>query len=130
MAKLDLLLTNNDITFTDAEIDMVTGADQVKQEILIRLRLFRSEWFLAPDDGVPYWQQVFDKAIDEYTADGTQGSSARLIESVLRAEILAVDSVEAITEWEMAIDAATRHMTLSFTCSTGEGVVVVSEIFP
>jgi len=129
MAKLDSLLTDNDISWANGDRVMVTGADQVKQEILIRLRLFRAEWPFAPDDGVPYWQQVFDKAVDDYTG-GRQGSSARLIESVFRQEILAVDSVEAITEWEMVIDAATRHMTLDFTCSTSEGVVAVSEVFP
>lgn len=128
MAKLDILLTDGDITFSNGDIDLVAGVDQVKQELLILLKLFREEWFADTDAGVPYYQQILDRTP---APDGTQQApSSQLIESTFRAEILSVDSVEAITLFDLVISNTTRHATIDFVCSTSEGVVSVSEVFP
>lgn len=126
---LDLLLTANDISVTAGDVSMVTGADQVKQSIVIALRLFLGEWFDNLDAGMPYYQQILDTA-PTYDGTGRQAPSARIVESIFRKHILDVDGVEAITAFDLDLERATRHATITFTCQTSEGVIEVSEVFP
>lgn len=106
----------------------VTGADAVKQLLQGRLRLFLGEWFGDLTAGVPQYQQILDTPP---RADGTsQPASSRVVEAALRKVILGTLYVEAIWAFSMTLDRGTRVLSVTFTCTTSEGVVDISEVFP
>ena len=42
---------------------LVEGAEQVRQQLLIKLKLWRGEWFLDTEFGTPYLQQILGKQL-------------------------------------------------------------------
>ena len=80
----DVYLDGNDLALTAVDI-------QTLQEIGIRLQLWRGEWFLDVQQGIPYLEQVFVK-----------GTSTDTISSLFQNEILAADGVIELLEFEIA----------------------------
>jgi hypothetical protein len=123
MALVNLKLVGGDVSFgSTGALEWVTGADAVKQLLLVLLRLFYGEWFGNLTAGVPYYQQILDST--------GRAPSSRLVEAALRKVILGCPYVEAITVFEMELNKQTRVLSVTFTCSTSEGVVDISEVFP
>lgn len=110
---IDLALTADG----DIEIPLrhTTGIAAVAQGISIRLRMFRGEWFLNLDEGVPYLEgngvtetaallgQVFDKSKSELT---------------IRAIIAKVPGVVSVDRVNATFDGATREMTIDWKVTT------------
>lgn len=99
-----------DLLLVDGQIVLVTGIDAIRQDVLVRLRTFRGEWFLDRRIGVPWFQKILGHKV---------GLPA--VERVLRAAILATPGVEAITELALDFDPATRSLSLDFEARTIEG---------
>ena len=100
-------------------VAIAEGADAVVQGILTRLRLFRGEWFLDINAGMPWFEEVF--------TDG--GQDIKRIESALKTQINATPGVEAILSFAIAFDGATRDITVTFEVDTiygPSGVIAVS----
>jgi hypothetical protein len=130
MAMVSLKLdATGDLSQDDSgALEWVTGADAVKQLLQCRLRLFLGEWFGDLTAGVPQYQQILDTPP---RADGTsQPPSSRVVEAALRKVILGTLYVEAITAFSMDFSPQTRTLSVTFTATTSEGVVDISEVFP
>lgn len=62
----DLLMDENgDLYIGNGDARLVGGADRVRQSWLITIRLFKGEWFLNLNKGVPYIQKVFSKTVTD-----------------------------------------------------------------
>lgn len=48
------LNTCGDLDFTGGRLTLVSGADEIRQRWLVRVRTFKGEWFLDQEIGVPY----------------------------------------------------------------------------
>lgn len=119
---LDLALTSDshDIYLDDrGDLAMVAGADCAAQLLGVGLRLFRGEWYLDTEAGIPYYQQVL-----------VNSPKSRVIEALFRQAILSSPEIERLLTFQMTIDRRSRTLSLAFTAVSSQGIVAVSEIFP
>jgi len=119
--SLDLKLAEatHDLDVEANDLALVVGVDEVTQRLRVRLKLFRGEWYLDENAGVPYYVNIL-----------THSPKMSLIEAVFRKEILSSSEIEAITYWYMNYNRVTRQFTLDFKASSSEGEIEVSEVFP
>ena len=77
------------------------------QAVATRLRLFKGEWFLNINSGVPWYQRVLIKP-------------ARLneIDRIIRNKILQTEGVKRLTSFDINFDSATRKLSVAFTGET------------
>jgi hypothetical protein len=116
---LDFQLNDDcdDIEIVNLDLALVDGTVQVRQALCIALRMFRGEWFLDGEAGVPYYQNVLVKNPD-----------VSEINSILKVEILKVAHVNKILEFSSDYDVAARELTVSFRVDTDFGPVTVEEV--
>lgn len=96
------------------------GVDAVVQGLITRLKLFRGEWFLNANAGMPWFQEVF--------TDG--GQDIRRIESAIRSQINSAPGVLEIISLDVDFSASTRDLSISFNVSTTEGESGLIEVSP
>lgn len=87
----DLLIDKNG----DLVVNPTTGVsitDSVAQAITIRLQWFFDEWRLAPQYGVPYFEEILVK-----------NPSTLRVRQIIRDEILSVEEVEQVTKLDIVI---------------------------
>ncbi|EHK65308.1 hypothetical protein [Achromobacter arsenitoxydans] len=90
---------------------LVGGAERVRQQIGITLRVLLGEWFLDTSFGVPYFEDILVKNPDRAS-----------IEAVLRARIVDVPSVTAVQRLGLEVDRAARALRVTFEAETTEGL--------
>jgi hypothetical protein len=116
---MDLLLDNDptspsygDLTFKNGSLtpDFTTQSrtEVVAQRLWIRLRTFRTEWFLDEGYGVPYWN-ILGKKISKAQVD-----------LIFQREILAEAGVTEITAFESSIKNRQYSMSFRVRVSTGD----------
>lgn len=117
---IDLALgSTHDISIDGIDLKQIAGVDVVAQRVRVRLKMFRGEWMLDEAAGVPYYRDVFISA-----------PKSRLVEALLRKEILSVDEIERIKTFTMTLDKTTRKLSVDFKAVSSEGIVAISEVFP
>lgn len=50
----DLMLIDGDLVFQDGDLQLIEGPDELAQEMEVELQTNRGEFFLAPDEGLPF----------------------------------------------------------------------------
>ena len=96
---------------------LISDAEYVSQSILTRLKMFKGEWFLDTEAGVPWFQDILKRnPSDEYTS------------LLIKSEILSVDGVDRISSFNLERDNNTRKLSISFTVETSSGSVVSNSI--
>lgn len=110
---MDLLLdTAGDLDLSTNDLQLVDGVEAVRQELQIRYRFFLGEWFLDPNEGVPYIRDVLKKAPNE--------SQVRALLAEVARDTPGVAQVDGI---ELDLDNATRTLTVTLQLTvdvTGE----------
>ena len=108
------ILSGDDLALDVAtgDVAVVTDGDGIMQDILVRLRTFRGEWFLNTDAGVPYFQDIFLKNVNLHR-----------VSSVLKDAIIGTPGVTALTSFELSLTTATRALSLAFRAITEEGEI-------
>ena len=118
--NLDLALgTDRDISVESDDLKLVAGVDLIAQRLIVGLRMFLGEWFLTPNDGMPWYQSVL-----------INSPKSNVIEAMFRQHILADGDIESIRSLALTIDKRTRKLTADFEAVSGEGTVSVKDIFP
>ena len=113
---LDIALTtSHDLDTSSLDLKLVDKAAQVRQQLLIKLKLWRGEWFLDTEFGTPYLQQILGKQL---TLSGALAA--------LRKSILEVEGVRQIISFNYSFSNATRKLTVDFTADTPYGIVEVT----
>ena len=113
---LGLDVTTNDLVFTGRNLTTVAGSALVAQRLKVILQLFKGEWFLDADAGIPWFQEVLEKGVD-----------VTVVDAILRAAILGVTDVNRLLTYSSEIDAAARTISVAFTVDTVYGPVVFEE---
>lgn len=111
---VDLLLRDDthDLARDSRDIVLVDGSLLVRQRLSIALQLFKGEWFLDADAGVPWLQEILEK-----------GVAVAVIDAILREKIVGTPGVNRILTYSSEIDAATRTVSVAFTVDTVYGPV-------
>ena len=104
----------HDLDTSTLDLKLVDSAEQVRQQLIIKLRLWRGEWFLDTEFGTPYIQQILGKQL---TLSGALAA--------LRKSILEVSGVRQILSFEYSFSNSTRKLSVSFTADTPYGIVEV-----
>lgn len=112
----DLLLdSNHDLDTSRFDLQIVQGADAVRQNILVKLRLWVGEWFLDTEAGTPWLEDVLGKRV----------SLAGAI-AAIRASILEVDGVDGLGNFSYNFNRQSRVLQYDFEASTPYGIIRVS----
>lgn len=85
----------------DGHIATATDAEAVGQHARQRLQTYQGEWFLDTTAGVPWLRDILG-----------QKFNPALAESVVKAELLNTDGVEAITAFSVSFGHATRGIAI------------------
>lgn len=101
----DLDLQRNDLMWVD-------GAERVHQQLQIKLKLWKGEWFLNTAFGTPYLEQILGKQI---TLNGALAA--------LKNSINEVDGVQEIEQFNYDFNRKTRQLNVSFSVKTPYGLV-------
>lgn len=114
---LDLALTReHDLDVSTLDLRLVSGADRVRQQLTIKLRLLTGEWFLDAEFGTPYLQEILGKKL---TMSGALAA--------LKKSILEVKDVIQITSFNHQFDNKTRILKVQFVVLTPFGEVEVTQ---
>lgn len=84
----------------------IGGPEYALQKIRQRLSFFKGEWGWDRNLGIAYFRQVLVK-----------GPNAALIQAIYREEILKVPGIVAVPELDLAIDTASRLLSVSFSAT-------------
>jgi hypothetical protein len=97
-------------TGAGAGIRFTKGVEAVTQNIEAAVSLFRGEWFLDLERGVPYYQEILGQRYSQET-----------VLTAFRDQILTVPNVDQILTLTSSFDGATRTTTVSFEVLTPFG---------
>lgn len=102
-----------DLKLVDGDLVIVPdGIDAIRQHILQRLRTYFQEWFLDNTIGVPYIQQILVKNPDQDKID-----------AIFQNVILGTPGVTGLTAYSFSGDFVTRQLSVTFSCTSTQGVV-------
>lgn len=108
------LTPTGDYTFGTGADFYIDSPTTVAQAVLTRLELWRGEWFVNLDDGVPYYSDVLGKY--------TQAQR----DAVIKRVVSLTPGVKQIVAYESVFDTAKRTFTVSMTIDTIYGQAVVN----
>lgn len=106
-----------DLRVSGVDFQLVTGIDAVLQEVSVRLRWLRGEWFLDQTQGVPYFGEIFRK-----------GATLSTVRSILRKEIRRVPGVRRVARLEVTRDPVTRQATIEVEIVADDGSAGTVEV--
>lgn len=115
MNDLALDPITGDLAINGLDLYIIQGADRVRQQLLIKLKLFTGEWFLDTEFGTPYIDEILGKQVS------LNGAIAALKKSIME-----VADVDAITSFTYDFDRKARSLNVSFECQTSYGLIRVN----
>ena len=113
MADLALSTVDDDLLIENDNLSIIDGTAGYEQNLVIRLRFFKGDWFLDQRLGVPYYDDIFLKNPDLI-----------LVRTIFREVILETAGTDSIERFDLSVDSATRIMSLSFTVKLITGEIV------
>jgi hypothetical protein len=116
--KLDPL--TRDIEFVNGELSLVSGVEEYSQNLGIRMRFFKGEWFLDQREGVPYFEEILG-----------QKPRLNIVSSIYRDIIENTEGFISLEEFNTDYDTATRVLSLSakIKASNSDEFVEIEEEF-
>ena len=95
---------------------VVDGVEAVRQRVLQHLRFTLGEWFLAPDQGIPYFEGLF-----------ADNASVELAAQLISAEVLTVQNVTSVEVVRATLDPSTRRLKVELRVGTADGDLTITE---
>lgn len=86
-------------------------AAEVSQLLFVRLQFFRGEWFLDAEEGVPYFERILVKGVND-----------RVIRSIFSNIIEGTPGVHQLRSFQYTV-GRDRKMSIQFVCSLDNGQV-------
>jgi len=115
MGIKSLKTVNNDFSFVDDGLEVLTGADALAQIIKNRLAMWLGEWFVTPNSGIDYLGLFNQSTFLE--------DRARII---FTNSILADSRITKITKMDIELNKSTRELTVDFVAESTEGLIAGS----
>ena len=115
MNDLALDQITHDLVVTGLDTPLIMGAERVRQNLLIKLRLWTGEWFLDTEFGTPYLESVLGKQLS------LNGAVA-----AIKTSILEVSDVRDIKSFKYSFDRRERKLSINFEVSTPFGLIGMS----
>jgi hypothetical protein len=102
----------HDLVIVDGDLVLTSDLDAIAQDVCSALLLAKGEWFLAPDVGLPLFDQIMVK-----------GANPNVVRNLIKAEILAVPGVVGVLQLTLVPNTSTRSMKVSFIADTDVGII-------
>ena len=109
---------SGDLDLTGHSLRLVTGEAAIEQNLRIRLLFFLESWFLDLSLGIPYYRDVYVKA-----------PNLLLLRHLFRTAMLTTTGIASVESIDLAIDKASRKLSLSFRAVMDTGAVLVYNPF-
>jgi len=110
---IDLQLDNShDLNVSGNDLVLTEDADQVSQNLDIKLHFFKGEYPLDITFGVPYYENVFVKNPD-----------IPAVSAIFKSAIMSVPDVNELQEFSLDYDASARDISVDFKVNTTFGIV-------
>ncbi len=116
----DLLLDSQNDLVIDRDLQWSIGIDGVIQECRIKMQMFKNEWFLDLDSGIPYWGDILGQKPRLAMAAAGQAFTEAL---------LSVEGVESVTKMDVTYNGTTRRMTVAWSVRCVFGDTPVDTLF-
>jgi len=100
---------NHDVSISSGKVVGVSGAEEVKQRILIALRHFYAEYFLDVTKGVPWYETILGS------------KDIKNAELIMRSTILDVPGVIGITSFSATFTNSSRKLSISVSAEVQAG---------
>ena len=101
----DLILSSShDLQIKDFDIALTTDAAIVAQRVKQALLLFRGEWFLDTELGMPYYESILGSK-----------NSIDAVRAIFISEIRSVEGVKDLVEFDIQFNEETRLVKITFT---------------
>jgi len=108
----------HDLYLDGGDLDTVDDDTATAQEIKTRLLFFKGESFADLREGIPYFQEILRKGVDNNRA-----------RAIIRQAILSVPAIVDVDSIEFIVDRLTRAATVTWSARTNTGTVVSSGDF-
>lgn len=112
MLDIALDAVTHDLIKNDFDLVIYDGAEQVRQQLAIKLKLWRGEWFLDTEFGTPYYESILGKRL-------TLGGAV----AALKQSILEVEGVKSITRFEYTFNRSARTLDVDFDVMSRYGLI-------
>lgn len=111
---IDILLDpiTHDLVVSSYDLALVSGVDQVRQSVKMRLLTIFSEWFLDVRIGIQYFDVVC-----------TKNPNLSLIDSIMKATIVETQGILELVSYTSTLDRAHRTLTITFEANTIYGLI-------
>lgn len=120
MTTIGLDPVTHDLAVVNNQLQMLSNADEVTQNLRTRLKMFLGEWFLDLFKGVPYREEILGK-----------GNSDARIGAAIKKVILETPGVIQLMSYSQTIDAAARKLSVEFRAQAADGAIIdFSEVIP
>jgi len=93
-----------DLDLSKNDLQIIDGSDAVAQHLLIRLRLFRGEWFLDQRVGIPYYTDILLKAPNLIAVRG-----------IFARAVATTPGVKKIERFDLGYDRSARTLEVAFS---------------
>jgi hypothetical protein len=107
---------DGDLAVENGIVPLVTGTDAIRQNLLIRLRTVKGEWYQDLRVGVPLYERVLGKV-------STPIAIAALFQRIARE----TPGIASISQFLVDYDPQGRSLSLSGEAETLDGEIIVLE---
>ena len=104
---------NRDLVIVNGDLVLVDGTEAIAQQLEIRLKMFRGEWFRNPNEGIPYFQSILKKQ-----------PTTQSVVGIFREAILGTPGIDRIENITTEYNKSTRQLSLSFKARALSGEIL------
>jgi len=108
---------DGDILIEQNKFSIVSGPDEIVQNLRQNIRTFFGEWFLNQSLGVPYFQDIFIKNPNPIS-----------IEAAFKNVILGTIGVRELIDFDLNLDSAQRELSYTFSALIYDKIIDFSEV--
>jgi hypothetical protein len=109
----DLYLTpQHDLLIQNGDLQLITEAEEVPQNVKIRILFIQTEWVFDYTLGVPWFDEMFNTTTSKVQKEAN-----------IKKAILGSSGVREITEFSFGIDPINRGALVEYTANTIFGTV-------
>lgn len=117
MIDIEVDQKTNDIIFKDFDFQVIDEANEIMQNLSIRLKFFLGEWFLDIGQGLPFYQIIFSK-----------NPNLIHIESIIKNEILTTRGIAELVSFNTVFDKLKRKLFVKFEAKSVSGEPLFKEM--
>ena len=103
----NLILQNKDLQLTNNDVDYTV------QKCIIILKVFKGEWYLNINIGIPYFENIFIK-----------NPNIGLIEDIFKTIILSIETIEELIDFNLTYNNTIRKLSLDFQAKLIDGSII------